>query len=92
MDKKENTPLGFEAALARLETIVASMESGEMDLDKMIAAFEEGQRLLQFCSGKLNEVEKRIEKIVNDNTTEAFRLESSETSDRPCEPPLTPNF
>ena len=71
MQKKDAAP-GFEAALKRLETIVASMESGELDLDKMIVSFEEGQKLLKFCSGKLNEVEKKIEAIVNNSTTEPF--------------------
>ena len=65
MEKKEDTPQSFEAALKRLEEIVAVMESGEMDLDKMIDSFKEGQSLLQFCNVKLNEVEKRIEAIVS---------------------------
>lgn len=56
----------FEAALKRLEAIVEQMESGETDLDTMIASFEEGQRLVKFCTAKLNEVEKKIEKIVED--------------------------
>lgn len=66
MAKKEEAALGFEAALKRLEDIVAQMESGETDLDTMIASFEEGQRLVKFCTAKLNEVEKKIEKIVED--------------------------
>ncbi len=65
MAKKEES---FEAALKRLETIVEQMESGETDLDTMIASFEEGQRLVKFCTVKLNEVEKKIEKIVKENT------------------------
>ena len=64
--KTEENVLGFEAALKRLEEIVASMESGEVDLDTMIALFEEGQRLVKQCSATLNDVEKRIEKIVDD--------------------------
>ena len=64
--KTEEKVLGFEAALKRLEEIVASMESGEVDLDTMIALFEEGQRLVKQCSATLNDVEKRIEKIVDD--------------------------
>jgi exodeoxyribonuclease VII small subunit len=68
MAKKEDQEMGFEQALKRLEGIVAGMESGTLDLDKMIASFEEGQRLLAFCSGKLNEVEKKIEKIVKDSS------------------------
>jgi len=81
MTPKEEIPQGFETALKRLEAIVAAMESGEMDLDKMIASFEEGQKLLQFCTVKLNEVEKKIETLLNTkngNTTEEFRLTSAE--------------
>ncbi|MDX9869006.1 MAG: exodeoxyribonuclease VII small subunit, partial [Kiritimatiellia bacterium] len=54
MAKKEETPQSFEAALKRLEAIVEEMESGETELDAMIASFEEGQRLVAFCSSKLN--------------------------------------
>ncbi|MEI7902199.1 MAG: exodeoxyribonuclease VII small subunit [bacterium] len=66
MAKKEERPAGFEAALKRLETIVEEMEAGEADLDTMVASFEEGQKLVKFCTAKLNEVEKKIEKIVKD--------------------------
>ena len=66
MAKKEKTEPSFDESLQRLEQIVEQMESGAMDLDAMVAAFEEGQRLIQFCSGKLNEVERRIEVLVKD--------------------------
>ena len=56
----------FEAALKRLEEIVAQMESGDLGLDALVAAFEEGQKLVKQCSGKLNEVERRIEILVKD--------------------------
>jgi exodeoxyribonuclease VII small subunit len=59
-DKK----ISFEESLNRLDKIVQDMESGEMELDAMISAFEEGQRLVKSCSEKLNEVEKKIEKVV----------------------------
>ena len=68
MSKKEEKPLGFEAALKRLEEIVSCMESGEADLDAMTALFEEGQRLVKVCSTKLNEVEKKIEQIAEKGT------------------------
>ena len=64
MAKKEKSEIGFDEALKRLETIVEQMESGTMDLDAMVAAFEEGQKLVQVCSQKLNEVERRIEMLV----------------------------
>ena len=67
MAKKEKSEIGFDEALKRLETIVEQMESGTMDLDAMVAAFEEGQKLMQLCTQKLNEVERRIEMLVKDN-------------------------
>ena len=59
-DKK----MSFEESLNRLDKIVQEMESGDMKLDAMISAFEEGQCLVKSCSKKLNEVEKKIEKVV----------------------------
>ena len=76
MARKEKTEMNFDESLKRLEQIVEQMESGQMDLDAMVASFEEGQRLIQFCSKKLNEVERRIEVLVKDGagteTTEPF--------------------
>ena len=62
-DKPEKAQ-SFEKALARLEEIAAEMEGGELGLEKMVAAFEEGQKLVKLCSSKLNEVEKKIEMLV----------------------------
>ena len=65
----------FEKSLERLETIVEEMESGELSLEQMIRHFEEGSKLVTLCSGKLNEVEQKIEKLVKKNgtlTTEPF--------------------
>ncbi|MGH7945488.1 MAG: exodeoxyribonuclease VII small subunit, partial [Opitutaceae bacterium] len=39
--------LSFEAALGQLETIVESMESGEVPLAELLAKFEEGTKLLK---------------------------------------------
>ena len=62
--KTKEKDAGFEASLERLETIVEEMESGELSLEDMIKHFEEGQKLMKLCGRKLNEVEKKIEKLV----------------------------
>ena len=56
--------IDFEQSLERLETIVEEMESGDLSLEQMIRHFEEGSKLVTLCSGKLNEVELKIEKLV----------------------------
>ena len=62
--KKTTDEPTFEESLARLEAIVRSMESGELSLEKMMAGFEEGTGLVKLCTRRLNEVEKKIEKLV----------------------------
>ena len=53
--------LSFEAALGKLETIVESMESGDVPLADLLAKFEEGTRLLKVCEGRLKDAELKIE-------------------------------
>lgn len=60
----EKKPQGFEKSLARLETVVEEMEGGDLSLEDMIKRFEEGQKLIGFCSKKLDEVERKIEILV----------------------------
>jgi len=51
----------FEQAIQRLEKIVADMESAELPLEDVLKKYEEGTRLVRFCSQKLDEAEKKIE-------------------------------
>ena len=80
-EKKDDNPLGFEESLQRLEVIVAEMEGGELSLEKMMADFEEGQKLIRSCTRKLNEVERKIEILVKKGDevgTEPFEDQPSE--------------
>ena len=51
----------FEDALEKLEDIVKKMEAGDIPLDEALKSFEEGIRLIRFCSAKLEETERRVE-------------------------------
>ena len=62
MESKKEHP-SFEEALAKLESIVESMESGEVPLADLIARFEQGTKLLQVCETRLKEAELRIEQL-----------------------------
>ncbi len=57
----------FEEALKKLEELVKKMESGDLALDDSLKAFEEGIRLIRFCTGKLDEAERRVEILVKDD-------------------------
>ncbi len=57
----------FEESLKKLEHIVEELESGDLPLEKAIKVFEEGIKLSNLCSEKLDETEKKIELLVKDN-------------------------
>jgi len=72
----------FEDAMKRLEDIVSRMESGQGDLDSSLELFEEGVKLVRFCSSKLDEAKKKIEILVKkgDKTEpEPFTLAQEQT-------------
>jgi exodeoxyribonuclease VII small subunit len=62
-EKSPDDSLVFEEAAERLETIVREMENGSLALEQLISHYEEGMRLVNFCSRSLTAAEKRIEVI-----------------------------
>jgi len=69
-EKKESEELSFEEALERLETLVESLEEGELPLEEAIATFEEGTRLKKICLERLRDAERKIELLVEDSEGE----------------------
>ena len=65
MPEKKNLPAqhSLESALARLESIVADIETNPPPLETLIERYEEGVRLLKICQDKLTAAERRIEII-----------------------------
>lgn len=61
-EKQQN----FEAAMKRLEEIVAALEGGKCTLDESLKLFEEGTKLTAFCSEKLKTAEQKILKLTAD--------------------------
>jgi exodeoxyribonuclease VII small subunit len=57
----------FEKALARLEEITEKLESGEVKLEDSMALYSEGAELAALCNKKLNEAEKKIKVIKEQN-------------------------
>ena len=51
----------FESAIAELETIVKTLEAGDLALEKSLALFERGVQLSRFCHTQLEAAERRIE-------------------------------
>lgn len=71
----------FEQAMARLEEIVHALEAGNLSLDESLRVFEEGTGLLRHCTRRLEEVERRIEILTQDESgvrAEPFRWEEGQ--------------
>jgi exodeoxyribonuclease VII small subunit len=65
--KKERT---FEEAMARLEEIVAEIDSEDLGLEKQFALFKEGMGLARFCDARLTEVQKSVEIVLKESGEE----------------------
>ena len=64
----------FEDNLKKLEGLVGKMESGELNLDEMIKAFEEGRKLVTDCQKDLDSIRQRIEKVTKDGSVEPLNV------------------
>ena len=71
----------FEEALQKLEAIVAQMEAGDLALEDALKAFEEGVRLANFCTTKLDEAERKVEKLMRDQAGKLQPTAFSEQDD-----------
>ena len=74
----------FEEAMARLEEIVQDLESGELSLEGSLGTFEEGMKLVNFCSKKLEEAEQKVTMLVKESegkyTRQPFETEEKNGS------------
>ncbi|WP_354683999.1 exodeoxyribonuclease VII small subunit [Cupriavidus necator] len=59
-------PASYEAAMAELETLVVSMESGELPLEASLAAYRRGAELVRYCQQKLERVEQQVRVLDGD--------------------------
>ena len=65
MSEEQQKKTTFEQSLARLECIVSEMEGGELSLGDMLKKFEEGRKLVQYCTSELESIRQRIEKVTS---------------------------
>jgi exodeoxyribonuclease VII small subunit len=71
MVKTSDAPRSFESALSELETIVATMESGDLPLQESLAAYKRGAVLLQYCQGALKDARAQVE-VLEKGVLKAF--------------------
>ena len=65
---KHTQPKSFEQALSELETIVSTMEAGQLPLEQSLGAYTRGAELLQYCQAALGAAEQQV-LVLNQNNT-----------------------
>lgn len=62
--------LTYETALAELESIVETLEKGDLEISQLTPQLRRAQQLLAFCNTSLGQVEKDVNSILSDNRNE----------------------
>lgn len=63
----------FESAIARIEEIVAALESGDLSLEESIALYTEGVEIAGICNQRLADAEGQIARL--SKIAEKFKLD-----------------
>lgn len=74
---KSDKKLTFEEALAELESIVETMEGGQLPLEKSLSAYKRGAELLQFCQRQLQDAQQQV-KVLEAETLQKFAGEDGD--------------
>jgi len=65
-EQKCSDEMSFEEAMCQLEQIVLKLEKGDISLEESISSFQQGIELSRYCAAKLDEAEKRISILLQD--------------------------
>ena len=58
--------LNLEQSLKQLETLVESLETGNLNLDESLKSFEKGIKITRDCQSALSEAEQRVRILTSD--------------------------
>ncbi len=72
MKKSDAAAPTFEAALAELESIISSMEGGELPLEQSLTLYRRGTELLQYCQRTLEDAQQQVRILTENNTLQNF--------------------
>ena len=61
--RAEKEELSVEEAFAALEQIVQNMEDESISLENSFSCYEAGIRLVRYCSGRIDRVEKKVQML-----------------------------
>lgn len=73
MSKKNEEPdISLEEAFEQIETVIEQLEEEDITLEESFRAYQEGMKLISYCNGKIDKVEKQVLKINEDGELDEF--------------------
>jgi exodeoxyribonuclease VII small subunit len=81
--REEVQPSAFEEILARLNVVVERLESGDLPLEDSLALFEEGVRLSRLGAARLDDAERRVERLLSDDGATVTITEREKENEAP---------
>lgn len=64
--------LSLEEAFGQIEAVIDSLEADDITLEDSFRAYQEGMKLLGYCNGKIDKVEKQVLKINENGELDEF--------------------
>ena len=74
-NNKKYEGITFEEALGKLESIVRSLETGTIPLDKSLESFEDGIKLIRRCNFLLDDAERKVKILTRDENGEVVEAD-----------------
>ena len=78
-----SVPEKYEEIVRHLGQLVERLEGGGLSLEEAIGAFEQGIKLARAGSAKLDEAERRVELLLDNDRTQPFDQARPEAPPRP---------
>lgn len=88
MAKKKLENLSFEESLNELDTIVQSLEQGDLNLEESMALFERGLSLSKLSQNKLNTAEQKVKILLEQQGEQQLHDFDVSTNDSSLGEPL----
>jgi exodeoxyribonuclease VII small subunit len=76
-----SAPENYESAVARLEQIIARLDSGEAELRETLELCVEAKRLIEFCKAELDAVSGELEELKLDQLVSELEHSPGEPED-----------
>ena len=72
----------YETACARIEAIIARLDSGEAELRETLHLCTEAKELIEFCKGELDAVSGKLQELKLDELVADLEAPAAEPQDR----------